>query len=112
MSAATGILREASGGELARLYRAVRAQSEALAASLTAEDCALQSMADASPVKWHLGHTSWFFETLILGEEPGYTVFDSRFAFLFNSYYEALGPRHPRPRRGMLSRPSLGEVMA
>jgi ergothioneine biosynthesis protein EgtB len=112
MSAATGILREASGGELARLYQAVRARSEALAASLTAEDCALQSMADASPVKWHLGHTNWFFETLILGAEPGYTVFDSRFAFLFNSYYEALGPRHPRPRRGMLSRPSLGEVMA
>ncbi|HWY62486.1 MAG TPA: ergothioneine biosynthesis protein EgtB [Rhizomicrobium sp.] len=112
MSAATGIPRDSFGGEVARFYRAVRARSEALAAPLSAEDCALQSMADASPVKWHLGHTSWFFETLILGEEPGYAAFDSRFAYLFNSYYEALGPRHPRARRGMLSRPSLGEVMA
>ena len=98
MSAAPGILREVSGGELTRFYRAVRARSEALAAKLSAEDCALQSMPDASPVKWHLGHTSWFFETVILGEQTGYAPFDSRFAFLFNSYYEALGPRHPRPR--------------
>lgn len=112
MSAAPGVLREASGGELASFYQAVRARSEALSAPLTAEDCALQSMTDASPVKWHLGHTNWFFETLILGEEPGYTPFDSRFAYLFNSYYEALGPRHPRPRRGMLSRPALDQVMA
>jgi ergothioneine biosynthesis protein EgtB len=112
MSAATGLLRETSGGELARFYRAVRAQSEALAAKLTEEDCILQSMADASPVKWHLGHTSWFFESVILGEEPGYVPFDSRFAYLFNSYYEVLGPRHPRPRRGMLSRPALADVMA
>jgi ergothioneine biosynthesis protein EgtB len=110
MGAATGIFPEHSG-ELANLYRAVRAHSESLVAPLSAEDCALQSMPDASPAKWHLGHTSWFFETMILAGTPGYTVFDSRFAYLFNSYYEALGPRHPRPRRGMLSRPSLGEVM-
>ena len=112
MSAATGVLREASGGALARFYRDVRAHSEALAAPLTAEDCALQSMADTSPVKWHLGHTSWFFETLILGEEPSYAPFDSRFAYLFNSYYESLGPRHPRPQRGLLSRPALEDVIA
>jgi ergothioneine biosynthesis protein EgtB len=112
MSAATGILREVSGGELGRFYHSVRARSEALAAKLSAEDCALQSMPDASPVKWHLGHTNWFFETVILAEEPRYAPFDSRFAYLFNSYYEALGPRYPRPRRGMLSRPSLSEVMA
>ena len=69
-------------------------------------------MPDASPVKWHLGHTTWFFETVILSRVPGYTPFDRRFAYLFNSYYEALGPRHPRSKRGVLTRPSLGEVIA
>ena len=112
MGAATGILPEHSGAELAHRYRLVRGQTESLAAPLSPEDCILQSMPDASPVKWHLGHTNWFFETMILARDPGYAVFDSRFAYLFNSYYEALGPRHPRPKRGMLSRPSLAEVMA
>jgi ergothioneine biosynthesis protein EgtB len=69
-------------------------------------------MSDASPVKWHLAHTSWFFETVILGARSGYKVFDPRYAFLFNSYYEALGPRHARPQRGVLTRPSLDEVLA
>jgi ergothioneine biosynthesis protein EgtB len=69
-------------------------------------------MPDASPVKWHLAHTSWFFETVILSRRPGYKPFDPRFLYLFNSYYEALGPRHPRPRRGLLSRPALDEVLA
>ena len=93
-------------------YLAVRSHSEQLAAPLSAEDCALQSMPDASPVKWHLAHTSWFFESMILSSRAGYRPFDARYTFLFNSYYEALGPRHPRPRRGLLSRPSLDEVMA
>ena len=62
-------------------------------------------MPDASPVKWHLAHTSWFFETPDLGENPAIPPFDPRFAYLFNSYYEALGPRHPRPRRGLITRP-------
>src|SRR6186997_135228 len=97
---------------LGNAYAAVRAQSQALAAPLTAEDCAIQSMPDASPVKWHLAHTSWFFETVILAERPGYKPFDPHFAFLFNSYYEALGPRHARPRRGLLTRPGLDEVLA
>jgi ergothioneine biosynthesis protein EgtB len=97
---------------LAQTYAQVRAHSRALAAPLSAEDCAIQSMPDASPVKWHLAHTSWFFETVILAQRPGYKPFDPRFAFLFNSYYEALGPRHPRPRRGVLTRPSLDEVYA
>jgi len=97
---------------LAQTYAEVRAHSEALARPLSPEDCLLQSMPDASPVKWHLAHTSWFFETVILAKRPGFKPFDPRFAYLFNSYYEALGPRHPRPRRGHLSRPSLDEVYA
>ncbi|WP_157263392.1 ergothioneine biosynthesis protein EgtB [Azohydromonas aeria] len=97
---------------LLRRLQAVRAHSLALAQPLSAEDCALQSMPDASPVKWHLGHTSWFFETLVLSPHcAGYRAFDARFAYLFNSYYEALGPRHPRPQRGLLSRPALAEVL-
>ena len=97
---------------LALAYAAVRAHSLSLAQGLSAEDCAVQSMADASPVKWHLAHSSWFFETVILARLPGYQAFDPRFGFLFNSYYEALGPRHARPRRGLLTRPSLDEVLA
>lgn len=97
---------------LAQAYGAVRAHTEALAAPLSAEDAAIQSMPDASPVKWHLAHTTWFFETVILAQLPGYKPFDPRFAYLFNSYYEALGPRHPRPRRGLITRPSLDEVYA
>jgi ergothioneine biosynthesis protein EgtB len=111
MSAVTGIAGQPSGALLSQ-YRAVRALSGALARELSAEDCAVQSMPDASPVKWHLAHTSWFFESLILAEDPNYAPFDSRFGFLFNSYYEALGPRHPRARRGLITRPSLEEVMA
>jgi ergothioneine biosynthesis protein EgtB len=97
---------------LADAYADVRAYSEALARPLSAEDCLLQSMPDASPVKWHLAHTTWFFETVILARRPSYRPFDADFAYLFNSYYEALGPRHPRPKRGLLSRPSLGDVYA
>jgi ergothioneine biosynthesis protein EgtB len=97
---------------LAQAYAQVRAHTETLVRPLSAEDCQLQSMPDASPVKWHLAHTSWFFETVILANRAGYRPFDPRFAYLFNSYYEALGPRHPRPRRGHLSRPSLEEIHA
>ena len=93
-------------------YRAVRLASLALAAPLSPEDCAIQSMPDASPVKWHLAHTTWFFETFILVPHvPGYRVFDAGYGYLFNSYYNAIGDRHPRPERGMLSRPSLEEVL-
>ena len=92
-------------------YAAVRQHSQRLTAGLSAEDQALQSMADASPTKWHLAHTTWFFETLVLRVHvPGYRPVDARWAALFNSYYESLGPRHPRPQRGLLSRPSLAEV--
>ncbi|MEI2414755.1 ergothioneine biosynthesis protein EgtB [Orrella sp. JC864] len=94
-------------------YLAVRAYSLALAAPLSPEDQCVQSMPDASPTKWHLAHTTWFFETVILQPHlPGYAVFDPHFHYLFNSYYEALGPRHPRPLRGLLTRPALQEVLA
>jgi ergothioneine biosynthesis protein EgtB len=96
---------------LARRYTEVRAHSLALAAPLSAEDQCIQSMPDASPTKWHLAHTSWFFEAVVLApHDGGYRAFDSRFSHLFNSYYESLGPRHPRPQRGLLTRPSLSEV--
>lgn len=98
---------------LNELLRATRAHSLALAAPLSDEDAQLQSMPDASPAKWHLAHTTWFFETLVLAPHlPGYRVFDDRWPRLFNSYYESLGPRHARPQRGLLSRPSLAEVKA
>jgi ergothioneine biosynthesis protein EgtB len=90
---------------------AVRAATMQLAAPLSAEDCALQSMPDASPVKWHLAHTTWFFETFVLERFiRDYRRFDPRYRVLFNSYYNAVGDKHPRPDRGLLSRPTLDEV--
>src|SRR5438874_6429003 len=91
-------------------YRSVRAATESLCRRLSPEDCNLQSMPDASPPKWHLAHTTWFFETFVLASTAGYEAFDPAFNSLFNSYYEAVGPRHPRPSRGLLSRPSVAEV--
>jgi ergothioneine biosynthesis protein EgtB len=92
-------------------YQTVRARTVALAAPLSAEDQMVQSMPDASPTKWHLAHTTWFFETFVLGPfVTGYRPVDERHAFLFNSYYEGVGPRVERARRGQLSRPSLAEV--
>jgi ergothioneine biosynthesis protein EgtB len=94
-------------------YRRIRETTLALVAPLSAEDCAIQSMPDASPAKWHLAHTTWFFETFVLQlHVPGYRAFDPAYAYLFNSYYNAMGERHPRPERGMLSRPPLDEVLA
>jgi ergothioneine biosynthesis protein EgtB len=94
-------------------FEGIRQESEALAANLTPEDQAIQSMPDVSPTKWHLAHTSWFFETFILGPlDPAYRPFDPAFAYLFNSYYEAVGPRHPRPERGLLSRPTVDAIGA
>ncbi len=86
-------------------------ETEALASGLLPEDQSIQSMPDVSPTKWHLAHTAWFFETFILiPSDPLYRVFDPAFAYLFNSYYEAIGPRHPRPQRGLLSRPGVTEI--
>ena len=98
---------------LAQTYKSVRARSREIVAPLSAEDCQVQSMPDASPIKWHLAHTTWFFETFIL--EPygdRYVAFDPAFRMLFNSYYNGVGDKHPRPDRGLLSRPSLERVMA
>jgi ergothioneine biosynthesis protein EgtB len=102
-----------SHSPLARRFAEIRGQSLALAAPLSAEDCAAQSMPDASPVKWHLAHTTWFFETFVVAPHAaGYRTFDPAFRMLFNSYYNAVGDRHPRPERGLLTRPSLAQVLA
>ncbi len=101
--------REAVAARLAR----VRAHSLALAAPLSAEDQQLQSMPEASPTKWHLAHTTWFFETFLLRPHaPFHRAADPAFGFLYNSYYEALGPRAARPERGLMSRPALPEILA
>ncbi|WP_438023125.1 ergothioneine biosynthesis protein EgtB [Sorangium sp. So ce233] len=98
-----------AGGLRAR-YDAVRAFTESLCAPLCPEDHVVQSMPDASPVKWHLAHTTWFFETFVLGERAGYTPFHPQFGYLFNSYYVSVGERHSRPQRGVLSRPTVEET--
>ena len=101
-----------SGTLLSRLMD-VRHRSEVLVEPLEAEDLCLQGMADASPPKWHLAHTTWFFETFVLIPHcPGYEGADPRWTYLFNSYYDAVGPRQPRPQRGLLSRPPMAEVIA
>jgi len=97
--------------DLVSRFHDVRAQTAALAADLSAEDCALQSMPDASPVKWHLAHTTWFFETFVLdAHAAGYQPFNPQFRYLYNSYYNAVGEQFPRARRGLISRPALDEV--
>ncbi|MEA3122230.1 MAG: hypothetical protein QOH33_1803 [Paraburkholderia sp.] len=97
--------------ELKRAFREVRQYSLELARPLSPEDQQVQSMTEASPTKWHLAHTTWFFETmLLLRHAPGYGLFHSAYPFIFNSYYEALGSRHERSQRGLLTRPTLEEV--
>jgi ergothioneine biosynthesis protein EgtB len=99
-------------GALMAAYKTVRNHSVHLSAPLSDEDCAAQSMPDASPVKWHLAHTTWFFETFILEKyETGFAPFHQAFRVLFNSYYNGVGEKHARPQRGLLTRPARDEVM-
>jgi ergothioneine biosynthesis protein EgtB len=103
---------DAQADDTAARYAEVRLVSLALADGLSDADQTVQSMPDASPTKWHLAHTTWFFETFVLApHQPDYRACDPRFAYLFNSYYEQAGPRHPRPQRGMLTRPSATEIV-
>jgi len=101
----------ATPSDLPAAYAAVRAVTERLAAPLSAEDQTVQSMADVSPTKWHRAHVTWFFETFVLAPHAdAYRLYDDTFAYIFNSYYEALGDRHPRTERGLISRPGIAEV--
>ncbi|MEM9083929.1 MAG: ergothioneine biosynthesis protein EgtB [Planctomycetota bacterium] len=99
--------------ELTEHYRVVRNLSTRLIEPLSPEDCVVQSMPDCSPTKWHLAHTTWFFERFVLRAfDQGFAAYDDRYEYLFNSYYNAVGKRQARPKRGMLTRPGLGEVLA
>lgn len=112
MKLAASVERQRSSN-MADRYWEVRAQTEALCVALAPEDQVVQSMPDASPAKWHRAHTTWFFETFLLGPHmAGYRAFDPAFGFLFNSYYEAVGARHPRAQRGLLTRPDAHTVAA
>ncbi|WP_442482965.1 ergothioneine biosynthesis protein EgtB [Aeoliella sp. SH292] len=92
-------------------YQRVRLQTQAICEPLSPEDCALQSMPDASPVRWHLAHTTWFFETFVLKNAvPSYKPYNPAYEYLFNSYYNQVGKQFPRARRGVLSRPGLAEI--
>jgi ergothioneine biosynthesis protein EgtB len=107
------VVREAPTLDLCAAYRRVRAFTDALCEGLAPEDCVVQSMPDVSPTKWHLAHTSWFFETFLLSPHlPDYRSPNPQYHFLFNSYYVQAGERHCRDQRGYLSRPTVREVMA
>ncbi|MEQ8662751.1 MAG: DinB family protein, partial [Gammaproteobacteria bacterium] len=104
---------EPDAADLQARFRAVRATSETLAAPLSAEDACVQSMADASPAKWHLAHVTWFFETFVLERaERDFRPHHAAFRELYNSYYNGIGKQFPRPQRGLVTRPSLAEVLA
>ena|ERR1700761_2363346 len=98
--------------ELSERYARVRGCSIALTAGLSAEDMQIQSMPDASPGKWNLAHTTWFFEQFVLGPDSSYRPYNTDWHYLFNSYYQSVGPMHARPQRGLLSRPALADVLA
>lgn len=97
---------------LSERYQRIRGATVALTEPLSDEDCVVQSMTDCSPAKWHLAHTTWFFETFVLERRPGYRLHAPAYRELFNSYYQTVGPQHARPRRGLLTRPTRAEVLA
>ncbi|MCZ6770824.1 MAG: DinB family protein, partial [Proteobacteria bacterium] len=103
---------ELTNARISEQYAAVRALTEILIEPLSAEDACVQSMPDASPAKWHLAHVTWFFETFVLEpHDPAFKPFHPAFRELFNSYYNSIGEQYPRPARGMITRPSLAEVI-
>lgn len=106
------VVRQGTPAGMATTFRKVRQQTLDLCVGLSAEDLQIQSMPDASPGKWHLAHTSWFFEQFVLGRDPAWQPCQETWLYLFNSYYQSVGPMHARPQRGLLSRPSLEEVLA
>jgi len=110
MSTITQSLPQTGESQLAARYAAVRRFSQDLCATLEPEDCCIQSMPDVSPTRWHLAHTTWFFETFILASQPAYKPCQAEYSFLFNSYYNAIGKQFPRDRRGLLSRPTVSQV--
>ncbi len=95
---------------LLQAFTDVRSLTERLAGLLSPEDQTAQSMPDASPTKWHRAHTTWFFEEFLLSPTAGYTAYDPTFRYLFNSYYDQVGPRHPRAERGLVTRPGAAEI--
>src|SRR5207302_3767067 len=103
--------RDSARHRIAASYQDVRRLTQTLCEPLGDEDFVVQSMPDASPAKWHLAHTTWFFEQFVLRDVGGYRVFDEAYGYLFNSYYNSVGPMHPRPRRGLLTRPPVGDVL-
>ncbi len=112
MKTETDVLVRAKGAGPASRFAEVRAASLQIAAPLSPEDCAAQSMPEASPIRWHLAHTSWFFETFVIARAvPGQRPFDPHFAYLFNSYYNAIGERVPQAERGRITRPGLEEIL-
>jgi ergothioneine biosynthesis protein EgtB len=110
MPAAPGHVASCANESLIQRFMATRRFTEKLVEPLSVEDCMVQSMDDASPTRWHLAHTTWFFETFALCDEPGYQAFDGNFAYLFNSYYNSLGKQFPRTKRGVVSRPGLQHI--
>src|SRR5690348_16217928 len=105
-------LQKETDRQFASAYQRIRAFSEKISAALEPEDCVVQTMPEVSPTKWHLAHTSWFFETFVLKEAvPDYAPINREYAYLFNSYYNAAGKMHCRPKRGLISRPTLHETL-
>src|SRR5947207_5172084 len=111
-TAASPQLRAIPALSLPERYRAIRTTTEMLVEPLAIEDMVVQAMPDTSPTRWHLAHSTWFFETFVLKNVPGYHSFHPQFEYLFNSYYNSIGPQWSRPSRGVLTRPTVAEVRA